>query len=128
MRAETDENAFLHRAVEAAIRIGLVALLVTWCFLIVRPFIVLVVWGIIIAVAIHPLYARLVSLLGGRPLIAASLCSAALLILLLAPTVMLAGTVAEGAQRLASYLDDGSVILPEPPADIATWPVVGLQA
>lgn len=53
---------------EAAIRIGLVALLVTWCFLIVRPFIAPVVWGIIIAVAIHPLYARLVSVLGGRPL------------------------------------------------------------
>ncbi len=35
----TEDHAFLKRAVEASIRIGLIALLVIWCFEVVRPFI-----------------------------------------------------------------------------------------
>ena len=42
------------RALEATILIGLVVLLVYWCFKIGQPFIQTIVWGIIIAVAIHP--------------------------------------------------------------------------
>ena len=72
-------------------------MLVAWCFQIVRPFIVPAVWGIIIAVAIHPAYGRLETLLGGRHAIAATLCSVLMLIVLIGPTVMLAGTVAESA-------------------------------
>ena len=64
------DRIFVRRAVEAAIRIGLVALLVAWCFQIVRPFIVPVVWGIIIAVAVHPGYRRLEDALGNRRTIA----------------------------------------------------------
>ena len=47
------DNAFVANAVEAAIRIGIVIILVAWCFQIVRPFIVPIVWGVIIAVATY---------------------------------------------------------------------------
>jgi predicted PurR-regulated permease PerM len=110
---------------EATVRIALVALLVAWCFQIVRPFIVPVVWGIIIAVAIHPTYGRLESLFGGRRAIAAIFCSVLMLAVLVVPTVMLAGTVAESARRLAAELGGGSISIPAPPQDIAGWPVIG---
>ena len=42
------------RALEASIHIGLTVLLVTACLLILRPFIPLIAWGIIIAVALYP--------------------------------------------------------------------------
>ena len=48
----SEDRAFLVRATEASIRIGLVALLVLWCFNVVRPFIQPVLWGIILAVAL----------------------------------------------------------------------------
>lgn len=38
--------------IEVAIRLGLLLLLATWCFLIVAPFVLPVMWGIIIAVAV----------------------------------------------------------------------------
>ena len=56
----TEDRAFLRRAIETSIRIGLIALLVLWCFQIVRPFIQPIVWGIILAIAINPAYLRLV--------------------------------------------------------------------
>jgi predicted PurR-regulated permease PerM len=119
------DKIFVRRAVEAAIRIGLVALLVAWCFQIVRPFIVPVVWGIIIAVAAHPGYRRLESILGGRRTIAATLFTLLMLILLIGPTVMLAGTLVESAQGLAADLIDGTLSIPAPPDSIGSWPIIG---
>jgi predicted PurR-regulated permease PerM len=111
--------------VEAAIRIGLVALLVAWCFQIVRPFIVPVVWGIIIAVAIYPSYCRLESLFGGRRATAAMVCTIMMLAVLIVPSVMLAGTAAESAQRLARDMSDGTISVPLPPDGVSGWPVIG---
>jgi predicted PurR-regulated permease PerM len=113
------DKIFVRRAVEAAIRIGLVALLVAWCFQIVRPFIVPVVWGIIIAVAVHPGYRRLETALGNHRTIAATLFTLLMLILLIGPTVMLAGTLAESAQGLAAHLTAGNLAIP-PPESIGT--------
>ena len=119
------DRIFVRRAVEAAIRIGLVALLVAWCFQIVRPFIVPIVWGIIIAVAVHPLYRRLEAAVGNRRTIAATLFTLLMLVLLIGPTVMLAGTLAESAQRLAADLTDGTLLIPAPPESVGSWPIVG---
>lgn len=48
------DKKILRRALEITIRIGVVLLLLAWCFEIVRPFIGPVFWGIIIAVAAYP--------------------------------------------------------------------------
>ncbi len=83
--SSTEDSAFFKRAVETSLRIGLIALLVIWCFQVVRPFISLIVWGIIVAIAIHPLYLRLGRLTGGRNGLSATILVAGLLLLLLVP-------------------------------------------
>lgn len=121
----TSERVFIRRAVEAAIRIGMLLLLAAWCFQIVSPFIVPLAWGVIIAVAIYPVFAWLSALLGGRDVIAAILVTILLLILLLWPTVMLATTLVDGAQAVAQRIADGRIVVPAPPPSVAQWPVVG---
>ena len=54
-----DDKRFRTRTVETVIRIGVLAALVLYCFQIVKPFIIPVVWGIIIAVASYPGFLRL---------------------------------------------------------------------
>ena len=48
------DKGFLANAMASFIQIGAVFLLVMWCFSIVRPFIGVMVWGLIIAVAHVP--------------------------------------------------------------------------
>ncbi len=120
-----DESAFVERALQAAIRIGLVLLLVAWCFTIVRPFVVPVVWGIIIAVATYPGFARLQAALGGRRIPAATAYVIIGLILLIVPTVLLVGRLLDTAPRIATGLSDGVLNLPPPPPGIADWPIFG---
>ena len=64
--ASLEDAQFVRRALEAAIRIGVVALLVVWSVKIVAPFIALILWGVIIAVAVFPAYRALADRLGGR--------------------------------------------------------------
>lgn len=119
------EKALLRRALEATIRIGLVVLLVLWCLEIVKPFIVPVIWGIIIAVATYPGYRRLLPPSGERQGLAAALVVLLMLVLLIGPTIMLAETLVDGVQRLAGGLSDGRLQIPPPPATVAEWPLIG---
>ena len=119
------DRVFVRRAVQAAIRIGLLVLLVAWCFQIVRPFLVPVVWGIIIAIAVYPGYRRLEALLGDRRAIAATVFTLLMLIVLIGPTVMLAGTLAESAHGLAADMADGTLSIPAPPESVGGWPIIG---
>ena len=62
---------FVDQAVEAAVRIALLATLVVMCFRIVEPFLVPIAWGIILAVAVWPGYEWLLQRLGGHRVLAA---------------------------------------------------------
>ena len=114
-------------AIEAAIRIGLIALLALWSFQIVQPFVVPMLWGIIIAVACMPMFRWLKAGLGGRNKLAATVFTLVALALLITPTVMLVGSLAETAQILNEDLKDGTLSVPPPPEGVETWPVVGKQ-
>lgn len=117
----------IHQAVEAAIRIGLVFLLAAWCFLIVEPFIIPILWGMIIAIASHPFYSWLRDKLGGRRKLAAVLFTLLALALLIAPMVLLVDTLADTTQTLSGKLDEGSLTVPPPPESVREWPLVGEQ-
>jgi predicted PurR-regulated permease PerM len=114
------------RAFDVSINVGLSILLAATCFIILRPFIPLVLWGIIIAIAAHPGYRRVKNLLGGRRRLAAVVSTVVLFALLILPVILLTGSLVDGIQSLAGRLKEGTPIIPPPPPRIATWPIVGV--
>ena len=62
-----NQRQYVQMNVDSAIQIGLLAVLTLWAFNIVRPFIEVVLWGVIIAVAVAPLHVKLSKRIGGRP-------------------------------------------------------------
>ncbi|UCE62880.1 MAG: AI-2E family transporter [Nitrospirota bacterium] len=122
---DSDEKVFQGRVLAAAIRIGLVVLFAFWSFKIFQPFIIPVVWGIVIAVAIHPLYEKLLAVLNDRHGIAGTLVVLLGLILLIVPIVLLSDTLVDGTKLLADGLKKGTLYVPPPPESIESWPVVG---
>lgn len=120
-----NDSQFLTRALETTVRLGLVFGLAAWCFVIVWPFVVPVAWAGIIAVAIYPGYARLERLLAGRKRVAATLLVSLGLLLLVAVTGLLGGTLVEGTRSLAARLHGEAIAVPPPPEAIREWPLVG---
>jgi predicted PurR-regulated permease PerM len=123
----TKERRIVSTALEAAVRIGLVFLLIAWCFQIVRPFVIPIVWGVIIAIAAYPGYQRLQLMLGDRHRLTAILFTVFMLLVLIVPTVMLSGTLVGGLKSLATDFSDGSLTVPTPPQSVKTLPLVGEQ-
>jgi len=121
----SNDKLYVARALEASIHIGLVGLVIFWCFKIGRPFIEIIVWGIIIAVAIHPIYHRLKSALRGRDRLAATLITILALILLLVPTIMLSDSLIDTAREVAAQLEHGTLKVPPPSESVRSWPVIG---
>jgi predicted PurR-regulated permease PerM len=119
------EGQLTARAVEITIRLGLILLLLGWCFQIVRPFLVPTVWGAIIAVASSPAYGRLLALLGGHRVAAAVVYTLLALVVLMVPAVLLTGTLIEGVHDIVLGMDQGRFRIPPPPQSVAGWPVIG---
>lgn len=111
--------------IEVAIRLGLLLLLATWCFLIVTPFILPVLWGMIIAVAIFPLFTKLKSALGGRNKLATILYTFIALAFLMIPAVMIADSVIDTANILADKHEQGELTVSPPDDSVKEWPIVG---
>ncbi|MGD9173993.1 MAG: AI-2E family transporter [Desulfobacterales bacterium] len=121
----SNDKLIVTRALEATIHVGLVVLLLYWCFQIGRPFLQIIVWGIIIAVAIHPWYDRLKSALGGRGRLAATLIALFALIVLLVPAYMLSGSLINTAQEYSAQLEARTLKVPPPSESVRSWPVIG---
>ena len=115
----------MNRVVEVSIHVGLLILLVVACLLILYPFIPLVTWGIIIAVAAYPAFQKLQRLLGDRATLAAVLFTLALLAAAIVPAVLLGQSLVEGAQAAAAKFKAGIPIIAPPPDNIKTWPIIG---
>jgi predicted PurR-regulated permease PerM len=124
-RQPGDREETVQRAVEAAIRIGVVALLGLWVFQIVAPFIQPIVWGAIIAVAAASPYHFLERQLGGRSVAAAVLFTLLALILLITPTVFLTSAIVDWGQSAAAQIREGQLTIPPAPESVRSWPIVG---
>src|SRR4051794_41851998 len=59
--------------IQLAIRLGLLAFLIYWTFLLIRPFVPILAWSIVLAVALYPVFDVLSRFLGGRPLLPAGI-------------------------------------------------------
>lgn len=117
----------LRTAVEVAVRLGVIGLLVVWCLQIVAPFLGIVVWALVIAIAADGFCARLSAVLGGRRGLAALLFVLLGLAVILGPAVVLSETLVSGAQHFSAEITEGQARVPPPSPDVARWPVVGPQ-
>jgi predicted PurR-regulated permease PerM len=116
------------RVVELAIQLGVLFILVLWCFRIIEPFVLLVAWAAIVAIALYPVFRRLAGWLGGRTRLAAASLVVILLTLLIAPAAMLTESLVIGTQALAKAGGSGELAIPPPPDNVLNWPVVGEDA
>jgi predicted PurR-regulated permease PerM len=125
VQQEVKDEALYTKIISAALRIGFVGLLVVISFLILKPFIVVITWGIIIAVGIYPLFKRFAYLLGNREKLASTLITLFALGIIIIPSYFLMESTIEGVQGIAVQLEEGTFKVPPPEEAVAGWPVIG---
>jgi predicted PurR-regulated permease PerM len=125
--ASADRTGYLARAVESSIRIAVVAIFAVLCFQILSPFLIPIIWGVIIAVSLYPVQQWFEKRLKGKRGLAATAVSVLMLLVILIPVVLLAGTLITGLKDAADSFRSGEVHIPLPPPGVETWPVIGKQ-
>ena len=120
----SDDGHFAGTATNA-VRLAILFLLLYYCFLIIAPFIPLVLWGAIIAVAVYPLHTKFTAKLGNRGKLSATLLALLALAVLITPVVMLSDSLIEGARIWAADVESGSFRVPPPAEQVRNWPIIG---
>ncbi len=115
----------MSNAIEAAIKISLIGSMVVLSFRIIQPFLMPVLWAVIIAVAVGPLVGKFGELLGGRRKLASILVTLAAIAALVVPVYLMAGSSLDAMQGLAVDLKNNEVHIPPAPEKVAEIPMVG---
>lgn len=114
-----------NRSIELLIRIGFLILLIAASLMILAPFMIILIWGVIIAIAQFPLFKKSVNALGNKKTLTAVLFILAGLIVIIIPSLMLAESSASGYQNLLRAFEEGRLTIPPPTENVNEWPLIG---
>lgn len=120
-------GAFTHAVVDAAIKVAMVFVMVVWCFEIVRPFLMPILWGGIIAIALYPiviLLSKKTKLSVGKSSLIVTLLALSLLIV---PSVIFSGALVSGTTEFVTEMKEGAFAIPPPKDSVAEMPIIGKQ-
>lgn len=115
------------RWIEFAIRLSVLALLLYISITLIRPFLTIGIWSVILTIALYPFYERLSEFLGGRRYLAAVFLTLLCLAVVIGPAAWLAIGLIETIQTLSERLHPANFALPAPPEFIKSWPLIGEQ-
>lgn len=110
---------------DVLIRAGLIVVVVIMSVRVFAPFMGLMLWALIFAVALYPLHRRLAKRLGGRQGGAATLLVVAALLLIGVPTVMLGTSFASHVRDVYIAFANNTVSIKQPSSSVAEWPLIG---
>ena len=112
--------------VHATLSVFFLALLGGATVWVLSPFLVSIVWAVIVSVATWPLLLRLERLVGGRRRVAVAIVTAGLLLVVFAPVTLALVTIVDNALRLtADTTSFATIVIPPPPGWVARIPFGG---
>jgi predicted PurR-regulated permease PerM len=110
---------------DTTIRLFILILIVGWCLAIMYPFVSIILWSMILALAMYPLHRSLAKKMGGRPKLASFLIVFSLLVIVILPTFFLIGSLIDQVKELKGSFDNGTLTIPPPAEKVKTWPIIG---
>lgn len=107
------------------IRLLVLMLIVGWCLMIMLPFVHIMMWSLILALAIHPLHQTIAHKLGGKRKLASFLIIFSILIIVILPTVFMIISLVDEVKELKASYNNGTLTIPAPTEKVKEWPLIG---
>lgn len=112
------------KIVDTLIRLGVLSLILMWCLDILKPFILILVWAIVIAVAIYPVHTFFSKIFKGRNILSSIVLISIMLSLILIPSGLIMYSLYEGINHFRELFDSGQPLIPPPGGSTANWPTI----
>jgi predicted PurR-regulated permease PerM len=113
---------------EIVLQLGLVFLILGFCIKLLTPFAMPILWAIIFAIVLYPMFNFLQKKLKGRKSLASFLITVTLLGLIILPTVAFFNSVTTTVVELKAGVEDGTIKVATPGQNIKDWPLIGDKA
>ena len=119
------ERRLASQLLEVLIRAGLLGVFAVLCWRVLAPFLTLMLWALILAVALYPLHQSLARRLGGKQGVAASIVVLAGCLLIVTPTVLLVSSFESSVRKFVSDAQQNKLEIPAPRDRVREWPIIG---
>ena len=121
------EKRLVARFLDMFIKFGLILALGSFCFTVFSPFMNMMLWALILAVTLYPLHQRFAARLGGKQGQSSTLLVLLGILLIVAPTVAMLGSLGDSVSALIDKVNNNTLVIPAPSADIASIPLIGAK-
>lgn len=108
---------------DAALQVGLIALLLYACSRVIAPLFETLIWSAILAVMLYPVHRRLLARLGNRW--SALLIGMVGITVIIIPTIVVVTSAGSSVYSFVSDLQNHRLTVPPPPPRLASVPLVG---
>ncbi|WP_264564618.1 AI-2E family transporter [Flavobacterium sp. N3904] len=112
------------KIVDLIIRIGVLFLLLGWCFDILKPFISILIWAIVIAVAIYPIHCVFVKIFRGKRTLAIIVLTMIMLAFIVIPSFLVTYSLYDGIVYIRDLYKTGQPLIPSPDHIADGWPPI----
>jgi predicted PurR-regulated permease PerM len=112
---------------DTTIRMFFLLLIIAWCLAILYPFISIMLWGLILAMAFKPMHDSLVKLMGGKAKLSAFIIVLVSLAVIIAPGWFFTDVLFENIKAIKTDYAKGTLTIPPPAEKVRSWPVIGDQ-
>jgi predicted PurR-regulated permease PerM len=115
-------NASFNQILDTIIRLVVLVFLIGWCFGILRPFVLILIWAAVIAIAIYPLYGALVKMFRNRKGLASVVLTLLLLAILIIPSWLVTQSLFGEVSHMRDLYKQGQLLIPAPGDKTKNWP------
>jgi predicted PurR-regulated permease PerM len=119
------QGSSVRQAIEIAVNLGLILIIVAWCVQVLSPFASLLAWGAIIAISVYPLFEKLRNGLGGSNRWAVAIFAAIGLGVVIVPSWMFADSMIDSLRGMHANAQSGTFEIRPPPENVKDWPAIG---
>jgi predicted PurR-regulated permease PerM len=110
---------------DTTIRLFILLLIVAWCLLIMYPFVSIILWSLILALAMLPLHRSLAKKMGGRPKLASFIIVFSFLVIIILPTGLFISSLVDEVKEFKVSYENGTLTIPAPAEKVKEWPIIG---
>lgn len=124
LKPNTNQTIRFEKLVDSLIRLAVLIFLLGWCFIILRPFFLILIWATVIAIAMHPIYVVVTKVFRNRKILSAVVLTLAMLSMVVVPGWLITQSVFKEVIHLRDLNSQGQLVIPPPGENTATWPVI----
>ena len=110
---------------DTTIRLLILLLVIAWSLMILLPFVNILLWSFILAIAVNPLHSKIAAKLGGKRKLASFLIVVVVFGVIFIPSWFMVDSIVEEVKGLKTSFDSGELSIPAPTEKVKEWPIIG---